>query len=41
MAVPAVIAFNFFNRKLKSVLAGTDEIAHAVLAEIHSQAEHD
>ncbi|MBP6629642.1 MAG: MotA/TolQ/ExbB proton channel family protein [Kofleriaceae bacterium] len=38
VAVPAVIAFNYFNRRLKVALTGADECAHAVLAEIHGRA---
>ncbi len=39
VAVPAVIAFNYFNRKLKAALSTTDEVAHAILAAIHAQRE--
>jgi len=39
VAVPAVIAFNYFNRKLKAALSATDEVAHAVLAAIHASQE--
>ena len=39
VAIPAVIAFNFFTRKLKIVMGGADEVAHAVLALVHG-AEH-
>jgi biopolymer transport protein ExbB len=35
VAIPAVVAFNYFNRRLKIVLSGADEVAHAVLALIH------
>src|SRR5688572_23158294 len=38
VAIPAVIAFNYFNRRLRIVLGGADEIAHAVLAQIHGKA---
>ena len=39
VAIPAVIAFNYFGRKLKIVMGGADEIAHAVLSLVHG-AEH-
>jgi len=39
VAVPAVIAFNFFTRKLKIVMGGADEVAHTVLSLVHG-AEH-
>ena len=35
VAIPAVIAFNYFNRRLKVVLASADEGAHAVLGLVH------
>lgn len=37
VAIPAVIAFNFFSRKLKVVLGGADECAHQVLGLVHGQ----
>lgn len=40
VAIPAVIAFNYFSRKLKIVMGGADECAHAVLSLVHG-AEHD
>src|SRR5665647_3142667 len=39
VAVPAVIAFNFFTRKLKIIMGGADEVAHTVLSLIYG-AEH-
>jgi len=39
VAIPAVIAFNFFTRKLKIVMGGADEVAHTVLSLVHG-AEH-
>jgi biopolymer transport protein ExbB/TolQ len=39
VAIPAVIAYNYFSRRLKLVLAGADECAHQVLALLHG-AEH-
>jgi len=38
VAIPAVVAFNYFNRRLRIVLGGADECAHAVLAQIHGRA---
>ena len=32
VAIPAVVAFNYFGRRLRVVMAGADELAHAVLA---------
>ncbi|HEX4420989.1 MAG TPA: MotA/TolQ/ExbB proton channel family protein [Kofleriaceae bacterium] len=40
VAIPAVIAFNFFSRKVRVLMGSADEIAHAVLAMIHGAA-HD
>lgn len=39
VAIPAVIAYNYFSRRLKLVLGGADECAHQVLALVHG-AEH-
>ncbi|MDB4961652.1 MAG: MotA/TolQ/ExbB proton channel [Myxococcales bacterium] len=39
VAIPAVIAFNYFTRKLKIVMGGADEVAHTVLSLVHG-AEH-
>jgi biopolymer transport protein ExbB len=35
VAIPAVIAFNYFSRRLKVVMGGADEAAHAVLSLVH------
>ncbi len=35
VAIPAVVAFNYFSRKLKVVMSGADEVAHHVLAMVH------
>jgi biopolymer transport protein ExbB/TolQ len=40
VAIPAVIAFNFFSRKVRVMLGGADEVAHAVLSLVHGAA-HD
>lgn len=37
VAVPAVIAFNYFTRRLKVAMTSADECAHAVLAEVYSK----
>ena len=37
VAVPAVIAYNYFNRRLRVVMTGADEAAHAVLAYIYGR----
>jgi biopolymer transport protein ExbB/TolQ len=36
VAVPAVMSFNFFNRRVRAALAATDTIAHVILGEIHA-----
>jgi biopolymer transport protein ExbB len=36
VAIPAVIGFNFFNRRVKSALADIDALAHVVLAHLKS-----
>jgi biopolymer transport protein ExbB len=38
VAIPAVVAFNYFNRRLKVVLTGADECAHQVLSLAHGVA---
>jgi len=40
VAIPAVIAFNYFSRRVRVMMGGADEVAHAVLSLIHSAA-HD
>ncbi|HTM20628.1 MAG TPA: MotA/TolQ/ExbB proton channel family protein [Kofleriaceae bacterium] len=37
VAIPAVVAFNYFNRRVRAAIAGTDEIAHVVLNELHAR----
>jgi biopolymer transport protein ExbB len=37
VAIPAVVAFNFFTRRLKVVMGGADELAHAVLSMIYGR----
>jgi len=38
VAIPAVIAFNFFSRKVRVIMGGADEVAHAVLSLVHGAA---
>lgn len=40
VAIPAVVAFNVFNRKLRAALTASDTLAHAVLSELHAQGDH-
>jgi len=35
VAIPAVIAFNFFSRRVRVMMGGADEVAHAVLSLVH------
>lgn len=37
VAIPAVVAFNYFTRRLKVVMTGADECAHQVLSLLHAQ----
>lgn len=37
VAIPAVIAFNYFTRKIRVLLGGADQAAHAVLALVHGR----
>ena len=39
VAIPAVVAYNYFSRRLKVVMGGADEMAHAVLAAAHARAK--
>ncbi len=36
VAIPAVVAYNYFTRRLKVVLIGADECAHTVLGIVHA-----
>jgi biopolymer transport protein ExbB len=38
VAIPAVIAFNFFSRKVRVMMGGADEVAHSVLSLVHGAA---
>ncbi len=41
VAIPAVVAYNYFSRRLKVILIGADECAHAVLGLVHADAHVD
>src|SRR5262249_16978265 len=38
VAIPAVIAFNYFQRRVRTRLAGADELAHRILASLRKEA---
>jgi biopolymer transport protein ExbB len=38
VAIPAVIAFNYFNRRVRAVTTATDDLAHTILSELYGQA---
>jgi biopolymer transport protein ExbB len=40
VAIPAVIGFNFFNRRVRHVIANVDSLAHVVLAQLKGEDEH-
>jgi len=40
VAIPAVVAYNFFQRRLKVIVTGSDECAHAVLSYVYG-AQHN
>lgn len=35
VAIPAVIAFNLFSRRVRVIMGGADEVAHSVLSLVH------
>jgi biopolymer transport protein ExbB len=39
VAIPAVIAFNYFNRRIRVLMTGADECAHALLASLHGESD--
>jgi biopolymer transport protein ExbB len=39
VAIPAVIGFNFFNRRVRQVLANVDALAHVVLAQLKGEGD--
>ena len=40
VAIPAVVAYNYFHRRLKVALTGADECAHQVLSLVHGKEHH-
>jgi biopolymer transport protein ExbB len=38
VALPAVIAFNYFNRRVREAVTASDDVAHTILAELHGRA---
>lgn len=38
VAIPAVIAFNYFNRRVREAVTSTDAVAHSLLSELHARA---
>jgi biopolymer transport protein ExbB len=38
VAIPAVVAFNYFNRRIRAAVSITDAVAHVILGELHSRA---
>jgi biopolymer transport protein ExbB len=41
VAIPAVVGFNFFNRRVRAHIANVDSLAHEVLAELKGEAGGD
>ncbi len=41
LAIPAVLAFNFFQRRVKVTLSGADTLLHELLAYLRSREAHD
>ncbi|ACY17139.1 MotA/TolQ/ExbB proton channel family protein [Haliangium ochraceum] len=41
VAIPAVVAFNYFNRRVREAISVTDDIAHTILSELHGRAHRD
>jgi biopolymer transport protein ExbB len=39
VALPAVVGFNYFNRRVRGVIANTDALAHVVLAQLKGEGE--
>lgn len=36
VAIPAVVMFNFYNRRIRAIASATDGVAHMVLSELHA-----
>jgi biopolymer transport protein ExbB/TolQ len=39
VAIPAVVMFNYLNRRVRAAVTGTDEVAHAILGVLHARDE--
>jgi biopolymer transport protein ExbB len=39
VAIPAVVGFNYFNRRVKQTLANVDNLAHVVLAQLKGEGD--
>ncbi len=39
VAIPAVIGFNFFNRRVRAHMSNVDALAHEVLAELKGETD--
>jgi biopolymer transport protein ExbB len=39
VAIPAVVGFNYFNRRVRQSLANVDALAHVVLAQLKGEGE--
>lgn len=39
VAIPAVVMFNYLNRRVRAAVTGTDGVAHAILAALHARDE--
>jgi biopolymer transport protein ExbB len=37
VAIPAVVAFNYFNRRVRREVSATDGVAHGILGELHAR----
>ena len=41
VAIPAVLFYNYFQRRVRGILMGTDAMSHLVLAELHGSHGHE
>jgi biopolymer transport protein ExbB/TolQ len=39
VAIPAVVMFNYLNRRVRAAVAGTDSVAHTILGELKARAD--
>ena len=37
VAIPAVVGFNVFNRRVRATMSGVDNLAHTILTELHAR----